>query len=408
MAKKVCLSIALAVLGLFVFAGVAAADQASTAAIHPGAHTSFDRTWNWVVTKTDDQHSSVTIAQNEVFNITYTITVANGNPPFTDSNWKVQDGIPITSSSPFTINSISDVTATAVQDGGTVSTPGAINVCATDPLYANVVSFPFTGKALGCHYTVQLPDGTPGTLNAAATFSDASTATGSVPFDFTTNLEPGQPVVSAATVDVVDSQGGTLGSVSAPVDALHPPTFTYSVEVPSDHCGTFDLPNTVDLIDQHTGQSVAHASDTVHVTVTCPHVNGCTLTQGYWKTHSVYGPAAKPDPTWNLLPSGPNTTFFKSGQTWLQVFNTAPKGNVYYILAVQYEAAVLNQLSGASSTSAVDAALADAESFFNTYTPAQAGALGTNSAARQAALADATTLGNYNTGLIGPGHCSEN
>jgi len=169
------------------------------------------------------------------------------------------------------------------------------------------------------------------------------------------------------------------------------------------------MPNTVKLIDPQTGGTVASATDTVHVTVTCPHVNGCTLTQGYWKTHSIYGPAAKPDPAWNLLPNGPDTPFFKSGQTWLQVFNTPPAGgNVYYSLAHQYEAAVLNKLNGASSTAAVDAAIADAVTFFTTYTPAQAGALAGNNAARKAANADATTLDNYNSGLIGPGHCGEN
>jgi hypothetical protein len=402
-----------AVLAL-VFGGTALADQGSSVAIHPGAHTSFDRTWNWVVTKSDDQHSAVTIAQNEVFSVGYTITVSNGNPAYTDSNWQVQDGIPFATGDPagFTLNSSAAVTAAASQDGGTVSTQGAIGVCSTDSLYLNAVTFPFTGLSLLCHYVIPLPDGTPGTVAAAATFSDGSKASGSTPFDFVTggaNLEPGQPVVSAASVNIVDSQAGQLGSLTAPVDALHPQVFTYSVQVPSATCGSFDLPNTVNLIDPQTGLSVARATDTVHVTVTCPHVNGCTLTQGYWKTHSIYGPAAKPDPTWNLLSNGPNTTFFSSGQTWLQVFNTAPKGgNAYYVLAHQYMAAVLNQLDGASATPTVTSALSAAVSFFNTYTPAQAGALASNSAARQAALANAATLDNYNSGLIGPGHCGEN
>ena len=69
---------------------------------------------------------------------------------------------------------------------------------------------------------------------------------------------------------------------------------------------------------------------------------------------------------------------------------------------------MLNELNGASSTAAVNAAIADAVTFFNTYTPAQAGALASNSAARKAANADGTTLDNYNSGLIGPGHCGEN
>ena len=116
-------------------------------------------------------------------------------------------------------------------------------------------------------------------------------------------------------------------------------------------------------------------------------------------------PAAKPDPTWNLLPGGlgPDTTFFLSGQTWFQVFWTAPRGNPYYILADQYMAARLNILNGASSTPTVDATIAWATTFFNTYTPASS----LSSSVKSAALAAATTLGSYNEGAIGPGHCDE-
>jgi hypothetical protein len=401
------------ILAAAITVAAALASQGDNTTVGVGAHTSFDRTWNWVVSKTDDQHSSVTVAQHEVFNVGYTITVGNGNPPTTDSNWAVQDGI-FLFGGPFTVNSQSAVTASATQDGGTVTTAATIQVCATDSLYQSPISsYPYTGPPFGCHYTIALPDGTPGTVTAKVNFADGSSQTGSTSFDFAggagSTLEAGQPVIKAGSVNVVDSQAGVLGTVTAPVDALHPQTFHYSVPVDTSTCGSFDMPNTVNLIDPQTGGTVASASDTVHVTVTCPHVNGCTLTQGYWKTHSIYGPAAKPDPAWNLLANGPNTPFFKSGQTWLQVFNTPPAGgNVYYILAHQYEAAVLNKLNGASSTAAVDATMADAVTFFNSYTPAQAGALANNSAARKAANADASTLDNYNSGLIGPGHCGEN
>ena len=404
----------LAILGSLMAVGIASADQSAGVAIHPGAHTSFDRTYNWVVTKTDDQHGSVTIAQNEVFSIGYTITVSNGTPLYTDSNWVVQDGIPITSGAPFTLPALSSLVPVALQ--GATSTTGSVSVCSYDPLYASPLSFPLQypghNSTVGCHYTIPLPNGNAGTMTATATFADGSTASGSTPFDFVSGgayLEEGQPVIkNAGPLDVVDSVQGPLGSVSAPIDALHPQTYQYSVSVPSGTCGSFDMPNTVRLIDHATGAVVASASDTVHVTVTCPHVNGCTLTQGYWKTHSIYGPASKPDPTWNLV-GGPNAAFFSSGQTWLQVFNTSPAGgNAYYVLAHQYEAAVLNQLNGASSTAAVDSALASAKTFFQTYTPATAGALAKNSAARASALAAASTLDNYNSGLIGPGHCSEN
>lgn len=134
---------------------------------------------------------------------------------------------------------------------------------------------------------------------------------------------------------------------------------------------------------------------------------GCTYTQGYWKTHSLAGPAPY-DPTWALLPGGleQNTSFFLSGRTYLGVFNTAPAGNSYYQLAHQYMAAELNILGGADPTAAA-AAMAAAKTIFLTYTPAQIGALAKNSALRAQIIALAGTLDEYNNGLIGPGHCSE-
>jgi hypothetical protein len=41
---------------------------------------------------------------------------------------------------------------------------------------------------------------------------------------------------------------------------------------------------------------------------------GCTLTQGYWKTHAA---GKKFDAGWNLV-GGPDATFFASGATWIQ------------------------------------------------------------------------------------------
>jgi hypothetical protein len=411
--RKLLAAVAVACLGAVIFGGIASADTASTTAVHPGAHTSFDRTYNWQVTKTDSVASSVTIAQNQVYTLTYTISVGNAVPAYTDSNWRVEDGIPIHGDVPFTIANLADVTATATQDGGTVTTTGSVTKCSTDSNYLNLVTFPYTGIDLLCAYGIALPDGSTGTVTANVKGADNSTATGSVPFDFIPspagNLEPGQPNVINGSVNVYDPQSGLPNGLLGTVTPVHPQTFQYSVIVPSATCGSFDLPNVVTLKDTATGSSVATATDTVHVTVNCPPPPsaGCTLTQGYWKTHSIYGPAAKPDATWNLV-GGPNATFFLSGQTWLQVFNTSPAGgNPYYILAHQYEAAVLNQLKGAASTAAVDAAMARAKTFFNTYTPAQAGALSKSSSIRAAAVNDGATLDDYNSGLIGPGHCDE-
>ena len=145
----------------------------------------------------------------------------------------------------------------------------------------------------------------------------------------------------------------------------------------------------------------------VFVNVNAPST-GCTLTLGYWKTHNdSFGGGAPTDPTWALLPGGlaENTIFFLSGQTWFEVFWTAPAGNAYYQLAQQYMAAKLNILAGATAPANVLAAITDAETLFGTYTPAQIGALSGNNALRKQFITDAGVLGSYNEGTIGPGHC---
>jgi hypothetical protein len=141
---------------------------------------------------------------------------------------------------------------------------------------------------------------------------------------------------------------------------------------------------------------------TVDAYVNCQ--EGCTLTVGYWKTHSKYGPSPYDD-TWALIePDGEDSTFYLSGKSYYQVLWTNPAGgSAYYILAHQYIAALLNHLNGAASTPEVDQAMAWADDFFNTYSPTDV----LPKAVRQQALQYAELLDAYNNGLIGPGHCEE-
>ena len=88
---------------------------------------------------------------------------------------------------------------------------------------------------------------------------------------------------------------------------------------------------------------------------------------------------------------------------------TPPKGgNGYYILAHQYEAAVLNILNGADA-SAVTSTLNAALALFNNplNTPSSIGALKSSNTFRAQFISLAGTLDAYNQGTIGPGHCSE-
>jgi hypothetical protein len=124
-----------------------------------------------------------------------------------------------------------------------------------------------------------------------------------------------------------------------------------------------------------------------------PPPGGCTYTQGYWKTHSASGPAPYDDGWKNIGASEENTAFFTSGKTWLELWNTPPRGSAYIQLAHQYMAAKLNVLNGASAPADVASAIAAAETYFSTGTGSITGL--------------ATLLDQYNNGLVGPGHCSD-
>ncbi|GAA4889853.1 hypothetical protein GCM10025789_02880 [Tessaracoccus lubricantis] len=177
-------------------------------------------------------------------------------------------------------------------------------------------------------------------------------------------------------------------------------TFMYERQVgPYNAAGTYYVDNTASFVTNDTGTT---GDDDAQVVITVPEDSGvCTLTQGYWKTHSEAGPAAHPDDGWdNVGVDAQDTMFYNSGKTWLEVFNTAPAGNAYYILAHQYMAAWLNVSNGADSTAAVDSALAQADVLLSSVT-------GTTLTKQQTTLAKqlAATLASYNEGSTGPGHC---
>jgi hypothetical protein len=301
----------------------------------------------------------------------------------TDSDWSVSGTITITNPHPTATANITDVTDEI--SGGIVASVS----CPSDTIAA--------GASVTCDYgPTALPDGT-NRVNTATVTTTGKVGGGSGTADVTF----GNPTTEVnKCVDVSDTLEGSLGEVCA--DEA-PETFNYTLNLgksdPADvqlECGDNPVTNTASL---STGEEV---SVTLNVNVACG--NGCTLTQGYWKTHSDRGPAPYDDAWKNLSALEEDTLFFNSGRTWYTVFGTAPAGNAFYNLAHQYMAAKLNVLNGASSTAAVDSALSSAETLFNSLS---AGGTTLTRAQRTQALALATTLDKYNNGLIGPGHCSE-
>jgi hypothetical protein len=153
------------------------------------------------------------------------------------------------------------------------------------------------------------------------------------------------------------------------------------------------LVNEVTLTESNSGQQRTAEAE---VTITAPdcqtetgdegEMEGCTRTQGYWKNHLD---------AWQEY--SPYAPFFTSGQTWLEVLWTPPRGgDAYYILAHQYIAAVLNVANGATAPDSVQEAIDAATAYFN----------GTSSPDHGQVVAWAETLAQFNEGYLGPGHCT--
>lgn len=365
--------------------------------IRKSANESLTRTWTWDIDKTADE-SDLTLAPGEAYLVTYWVTVDAAS---IDSEHNVVGNIQITNNHP-----TSDAPLTAVSDLVSPDIAATVN-CPTLTVPA--------GDSITCTYSTDLPDSADRTNTATATLQNYSydsdgvgTPSGTTDFSGTAAVDFDNAVVSKVDecIDVSDTLGGVLGTVCAD---QAPHTFHYSLYVgpysDPEGCGGHDIPNTASFVTNNTG-TTGSDSWNVHVFVPCDDV--CTLTQGYWRTHSEFGPAPYDD-TWTLLSTGASTPFFLSGKTYYQVLWTAPAGNVYYNLAHQYIAAQLNTLNGATMPANVQSAFNEATTLFNTYTPAQIAALkgkgGNELRAKFVELAG--ILGAFNEGAIGPGHCDE-
>lgn len=352
------------------------------------ASTSFERKYNWSIDKSSSI-SSLTLSPGQFYNLPYSVTVDVAGS--VDRNFAVNGSIVLSNPAPIPalINSISDVIS------------GGITAAVNCP-----VSFPYTlgaGNTLTCTYASALPDATERLNTATAVRQNyAYAADGSASASGTTNYIGTANVSFAAAamseidecITVNDSLYGALGQVCK---SQAPKTFTYTVQIGGyGECGQYSVTNTAAFV---TNDTLTPGSDSWVVDVTVPCATGCSLTPGYWKTHSSYGPAPY-DETWAQI--GENTAFFLSGKSWYNVLWTAPQGNAYYILAHAYIAARLNQLNGAD-VSVISSQMAWATYFFENTTPSTT----LSKTQRSQAIAVASAIDSYNNGLIGPGHCSE-
>lgn len=359
------------------------------------AKTTFNRHWHWSIDKTGDQ-TELTLSMGQQFQVNYSVVV---DASFMDKDYAVTGNIYVKNPAPIpaTISSVSDIL------------PDATNLVVD----CGGITFPYVleaGQTLHCTYSANLPDATQRINKAKAILQNFSYHYQNEPVAkiTTTNFFGRADVIFGTTpadeidecINVSDNRFGDLGSVCA-VEA--PATFKYSQMVgPYDVPGTYSFINIATFITNDTGTK---GSDNHTVTITVPKEDqGCTLTPGYWKTHSKYGPAPYDD-TWAQI--GEDTPFYYSGQSYYQVLWTESKGgNVYYILAHQYIAAELNFLNGADPSDAQDTFDAATALFANPKnTPTAVGKLKGKAKNDWTKLAE--KLDAYNNGDIGPGHCDE-
>jgi len=354
------------------------ADEVSVAKT---ASTSFTRTYDWTIDKSASE-TALTLSQGQQLQVNYAVAVDSSSQ---DSEWAVNGDIVIMNpeETPVGIQSVEDVVS-----GGIIA---SVDCGVTLPYYVP------SGGSLTCTYSASLPDSTNRTNTATVTLVDGRVYTATADVDF------GSAIVNEVDecIAVSDTYNGSFATIYW--DEV-PWTFYYSRWIgPYAECGEYTVENTASFVTCDTG---ATGSDSWTVAVSVPCTGGCTLTPGYWKTHSEYGPAPYDD-TWSQLADGANTPFFLSGQSYHAVlWNNLSSGNAYDILAHAYIAAELNFLNGADATAAQEA-FNEATGLFQTYAPDEVAGLKGKSPIRRSFVSLAETLDNYNNGLIGPGHCSE-
>lgn len=377
------------------------------------ANTSYDRDWNWTIDKSADQ-TSLLLAEGESFTVNYDVTV---NASSTIVNRMVTGSITITNPAGnpnATIQSVSDV----------LNASGAATTVNCNVTFPHILA---GGQQLVCSYTKNNASANDN-LNTATVTTSGDVPGGSGNAAVVWSQSPNNEIDECIDVSDTNDTDGVLPNTICANNGSLPHTYEYGltfgpagvqgVEVPV-ACGESDWPNTASFVttdDNNDTTESGQDSWNVHVNVDCQ--EGCTLTQGYWKTHndSFWG-GAPTDDTWDeITPLAELSGFFTNDGmsypvpgpnnppfTWFSVFWTAPKGNPYYNLAHQYMAAKLNMLNDASSTPAVDAAIAYAEDLFDSFGPSTSW----SKAQKNAMTTNAGTLASYNEGLIGPGHCDE-
>ncbi|BAP56983.1 hypothetical protein THII_2686 [Thioploca ingrica] len=382
------------------------------------ATTSFIRTHQWGIDKMANiGPNDILLQVGQTYYFTYDITVnvtgQNDTGVTVEGDITVQNPNPNSAMNVSVADALPDATNVTLDCGGTLSVPA--------------------GNSASCHYHATLPDNSTGTNRTNV----ATVTLNGVDFNAQTAVTFGTPAQEKDTCVTVTDQIAanppwtaamntavvTLGTVCVS-DSL-PKVFSYPLTAGPYDAATASacqLPNNPATLINNTATYTVTDNSSVsgtaeeHVPVCVPQAGGCTLTQGYWKTHSTHGKAPTSEGWIVFAPTNvagvvdnsqvvnlADRTFFKSGKTYYQVLWTPPQGNAYYNLAHQWIATYLNQINGASMPTTVSTAFISGWTLLAANTPTQVA--GSKTLTAQAKALN-TTLDNYNQGNAGVSHCS--
>lgn len=244
----------------------------------------------------------------------------------------------------------------------------------------------------------------------------------------TTDFEGTQSVIFSSNpsheidkcIKINDDLEGFIGTASAPGSET---LYYQTILGPYSSCGSIEVLNTAtattvtcpDESSTGTGTTISSAA-TAKISVSCS--DGCTHTIGYWKTHAGFT-GNNPDEVTPLLGTGiwlgiPNegkSNLVTNATEAYDLFNflgnpsnTGGASNGINKLYAQLLAARLNEADGADISTIVSV-LANADNQLSLYNSSDWNELSGMEKSYINQLT--TTLDNYNNGLIGPPHCSE-
>jgi hypothetical protein len=369
--------------------------------------TGFDRAWSWDIEKTHAESPPLVLTAGQTYQVPYTITAT---ATATDSALVANGEIAINNTNPVKPAELQSV---LVEVAGV----GAASVeCPSLVIAKNTI--------MTCSFSAALPDASPRVATVTVTqrnfdhAQDGSATANGDSRQFVGQLQiapggsPGAETDRCATLsDDYLGETHALGGACADASPVVR-SFTGPIVVAADSACAFEVENLARLVADDSGSEATSGTSIAVVRSDCDDGEGCVLTPGYWKTHSLHGPAPY-DATWALV--GEDTPFFLATAAdgsplgWHAVLWTAPRGNAYFILARAWIAATLNGLNGASASTQVLDALAEAQALFESWTVEAMGALRGNQAPRPRVLELAGILDMYNNGIgdLGPPSCSE-